>query len=160
MNDFEIQRGLRQLNAPRLPQGDLWPAIAARIDADIARPAPHRRGSWLPLAAAAGVMLAIAAGVLAPLAQRGTAPQDVVTQAPGSIIQPSTLRLSPTEARDAAIARGSDPRVAGATAVLDAAQAELAQALEQRPDAVFLVSLLNRTHAQRMKLDHFGARAG
>ena len=30
MNDFEIQRDLRQMNTPRMPQTDLWPGIAAR----------------------------------------------------------------------------------------------------------------------------------
>jgi hypothetical protein len=69
-------------------------------------------------------------------------------------------RISPSEAREEALRSGTDPRLAGANIVLDAAHSELQHALEQHPDAVFLVSLLNRTNAQRMKLEQFGANAG
>lgn len=158
MNDFEIQRGLRQMNAPRAPETDLWPAIAARIGSDTVQASPRKRGTWLPLAAAAGVLLALATGLLLPILQPANAPRDIA-ETPQAVA-PAILRQSPVAARDAAIAQGRDPRFAGASVVLDAAQAELAQAIEQRPDAVFLVSLLNRTNAQRMKLDNFGARAG
>ena len=158
MNDFEIQRGLRQMNAPRAPDTDLWPAIAARIDSESVQASPRKRGTWWPLAAAAGVLLALATGLLMPILRPANAPQDIAAMP--QTIAPASLRQSPVTARDAAIAQGRDPRLAGASVVLDAAQAELAQAIEQRPDAVFLVSLLNRTNAQRMKLDNFGARAG
>ena len=149
MNDFEIQRDLRQMNAPHAPQSDLWPAIATRIAAG--GQTAHRR--WLPLAAAAGLLLAVA-GTLMFGVHESTAPL-ATTQTDVGTTQ--KLRLSP---RDFARAPGGDPRLVGASVVLDAAHAELEQALDQRPDAVFLVSLLNRTNAQRMKLEHFGARAG
>ena len=46
MTDFEIQRDLRAMNAPRFPERDLWPAIAARIAAgdgvDVAAPVRRR----------------------------------------------------------------------------------------------------------------------
>ena len=158
MNDFEIQRGLRQMNAPRPPETDLWPAIAARIATETVQASPPRRGARWPLAAAAGVLLALATGLLMPILQQANAPQTIAATAPDRA--PALVRQSPVAVRDAAIAQGRDPRLAGASAVLDAAQAELAQAIEQRPDALFLVSLLNRTNAQRMKLDNFGARAG
>ena len=52
--------------------------------------------------------------------------------------------------------RGRWPRIglaiAAAAQDLDSASADLQQALEQRPDAVFLVGLLNRTNGQRMRL--------
>ena len=64
------------------------------------------------------------------------------------------------EKKEQATRTGEDPRLAGPNLVLDAAHSELQQALEAHPDAVFLVSLLNRTNAQRMKLDQFGAKAG
>lgn len=157
MNDFEMQRRLRGLDTAREPRTDLWPGIAARIATnDSVAVAPRRR--WrLPLAAAAVALLAVATGVLLQN-PRMPAPTPVAgTLAPAPR---ESLRVSPGEAADIARARGSDPRVLGATVVLEAAQDELAQALEQRPDAVFLVSLLNRTHAQRMKLERFGASAG
>jgi hypothetical protein len=164
MNDFEIQRRLRELNAPRPPQNDLWSGIAARIEAaeaELATPIAGKRRNWLPLAAAAALLVAVATGSLVLglhgsdhdlTAQSGTQPQETVS--------PQKLRDFAYQARDGAHARGSDPRLVGAAVVLDAAHAELEQALEQRPDAVFLVSLLNRTNARRMKLDHFGANAG
>lgn len=160
MNDFEIQRRLRGMNTGRTPPSDLWPGIAARIAAAEADAVEAKPG-WrfrLPLAAAAAVLLAISAGVL--LQDRREPASMPVADAPPPTDQYESMRISPREAADIARTRGSDPRVLGATLVLDSAQDELAQALEQRPDAVFLVSLLNRTHAQRMKLERFGASAG
>jgi hypothetical protein len=159
MTDFEFRRSLRELAEPRLPGNDLWPGIAARIAAESAAPAarPRARRSWIPLAAAASLLCAVAAGALMLAAQRqAPAPQALVQAARPAV--PS--RVSPGEAHDYPGAPAGDPRLVGAAVVLDAAQAELQQAIEQRPDAVFLVSLLNRTNARRMKLDHFGASAG
>ena len=53
-----------------------------------------------------------------------------------------------------------DPRLASAEVVLEAASEELEQALQQQPDAVFLVGLINRTHAQKRKLARLGLNAG
>lgn len=151
MNDFELQRDLRKLAGERMPEADLWPAIAARLVPRVEARRPHRR--VLPFAAAAALLVAMGAGFLAH--RPAPAPQPVAeTRAD------ETMRWSTRGIERIARSRGSDPRVLDANIVLDAAQQELAQALEQRPDAVFLVSLLNRTHAQRMKLDRFTARAG
>ncbi|NCT68200.1 MAG: hypothetical protein GXC76_11265 [Rhodanobacteraceae bacterium] len=153
MSEFEFQRRLRGLNVPQPPQADLWPAIAARIGAEAARPAAPRRRAWLPLAAAAGLLLAVTAGTvtLGLHEQRAAAPL-----ADTHALLPTALHAS----RDATRAPDGDPRLLGAAIVLDAAQTELEQALEERPDAVFLVNLLNRTHARRMKLEQLGVRAG
>jgi hypothetical protein len=155
MNDFEIQRDLRQMNTPRMPQTDLWPGIAARIAAAEAQPARSVRRPWLPFAAAASLLLAIGAGVALLQMQ----PRDDATLG-ASNTMPMPSRVSPKDAREFSRAPGGDPRLVGAAVVLDSAHAELEQALEQRPDAVFLVSLLNRTNARRMKLEHYGTRAG
>ena len=154
MTDFEIQRRLRELNTPRLPQTDLWTVIATRISVREPIPVAQRRSRWLPLAVAASLLLAFAAGilVLGMRQQNLTQDQNVVTT--------DANALSPRDAQDFARAPAGDPRLIGAAVVLDAAHAELEQALAQRPDAVFLVSLLNRTNARRMKLDHYGASAG
>lgn len=160
MNEFEIQRRLRDLKADRAPQTDLWQGIASRIaEADAGtRATPARRRHGLPFAAAAALLLAVSAGVVLHGGPRTTS---VPATADASRLDRQTVqRVSPSEAVDIARTRGSDPRVLAASLVLDSAQDELAQALEQRPDAVFLVSLLNRTHAQRMKLERFGASAG
>ncbi len=154
MNDFEIQRQLRELNTPRMPQTDLWPGIATHIAAEAALPAPRRRRPVWPLAIAAAMLLAVG-GSLVLIGQHphDDAPGVATTTAPPT-------RVSPHDLRDFPRMPSGDPRLLGAAVVLDSAHAELEQALEQRPDAVFLVSLLNRTNARRMKLDHFGASAG
>jgi len=154
MTDFEIQRRLREMNAPREPQDDLWAGIASRISTQAA--AASRRRNWLPLAAAAALMLAVVGGTLM-LGMRQTPLQNVASIDAGTL---PAQRISPTDAQAFGRAPGGDPRLVGAAVVLDAAHAELQQALEQRPDAVFLVSLLNRTNARRMKLDHYGTSAG
>ena len=157
MTEFEIQRNLRAMNAPRMPGRDLWPSIAARIEAgDTATPRAARR-RWLPLAAAASTVLAIAGSLLFfALNDRAIGPAESDDYAMATRFQ----RISPQEARDQALRSGQDPRLAGANIVIDAAHSELQAALEQHPDAVFLVSLLNRTNAQRMKIEQLGAKAG
>ena len=152
MTDFEIQRRLRELNTPRLPQKDLWATIAPRLASNASMRARRPRQRWLPFAAAASLLLAAVAGSWVLGGREQNTGDHVATTA--------IKVLTPREARDLARTRGGDPRLAGATIVLDAAHAELEQALEQRPDAVFLVSLLNRTNMRRMKLDHYGANAG
>lgn len=154
MNDFEIQRDLRRMNSARPPQNDLWAGIAARIAAEEAAPAVHRRGRWLPFAAAAGILLAVVAGTLVLGLRPSATP---FASADTSLSHALHIAHNP---QDFSRAPGGDPRLVGASVVLDAAHAEIEQALDQRPDAVFLVSLLNRTNAQRMKLEHYGARAG
>jgi hypothetical protein len=157
MTEFEIQRNLRAMNAPRMPQRDLWPLIAARIDSGASATPRATRRHWLPLAAAAGTVLAIAGSLLVfTLRDRTGAPVESDDYAMATQFQ----RITPQEARDQALRSGQDPRIAGANIVIDAAHTELQQALEQHPDAVFLVSLLNRTNAQRMKIEQLGAKAG
>ena len=158
MTEFEIQRNLRAMNAPRMPGRDLWPSIAARIETPSELPIASAvtRRHWIPLAAAAGTVLAIAGGLLIYTLRDRVASSSTNDYASATRIE----RISPQEARDQALRTGQDPRLAGANIVLDAAHSELLQALDQHPDAVFLVSLLNRTNAQRMKLEQFGAKAG
>ena len=157
MTEFEIQRNLRAMNAPRMPERDLWPAIAARIAAGETSTPRATRRRWLPLAAAAGTVLAIAGSLLfVTLRDHTGAPIESDDYAMTTHFQ----RITPQEAREEALRSGQDPRIAGANIVIDAAHTELQQALEQHPDAVFLVSLLNRTNAQRMKIEQLGAKAG
>ncbi|HET7925734.1 MAG TPA: hypothetical protein VFL30_12595 [Rhodanobacteraceae bacterium] len=156
MTEFEIQRNLRAMNAPRMPERDLWPPIAARIESAESAPRANPR-RWLPLAAAAGTVFAIAGSLLFVTMRDHTgAPIESDDYAMATHFQ----RISPQEAREEALRSGQDPRIAGANIVIDAAHSELQQALEQHPDAVFLVSLLNRTNAQRMKIEQLGAKAG
>jgi hypothetical protein len=138
MNDeFAWRSELRKLGGNEEPQRDLWPQIAARI---AVRPATQRWRVGLGLAAT----LALAFGV-ASLALR-TQPTNTIpaaaTAAPG--ISPDIAPL--------AWAVPANPALATASRDLDSASVQLQQALEQQPQAVFLVGLLNRTNAQRMRL--------
>jgi hypothetical protein len=153
MNDFELRRELRELRVPREPQRDLWTRIARKIQAQPESVAtPQHRRTWLPLAAAASIALAVTVGVLSVAMQRMSPPAEA-----GNAIPPSA-REQIERARE--LATSGDPRLAGAEVVIDAASSELELALQHRPDAVFLVGLINRTHAQRRKLARLGLNAG
>lgn len=152
MTDFEIQRRLRDLRGPVEPSHDLWPGIATRLNSVPAPALAPRRRHRLPVALAAGLTLAALAGVLAVALQRQPAPTPIAAADPATL--PGVGRVALDQIP------GNDPRLAGATLVIDSAQAQLEAAIEQQPEAVFLVGLLNRTHAQRMKLERIGVQAG
>ncbi|MGB4860758.1 MAG: hypothetical protein WBP11_15710 [Dokdonella sp.] len=151
MTDFELQRRLRDLRVPLAPGRDLFPAIAARIDGrQMATTRIRRRSPWLYVAAAAilvSVITAVGIGQMATqradshLVQRG--------------VDPATL--PGMSAAAVAAAPGGDPRLAAAAMVIEHARTQLEQAIAERPDAVFLVSLMNRTNAQHMKLERLGS---
>lgn len=150
MNDFELQRDLRALRGPRAPATDLWPRIAAGIAADASRPPARVRRRWIPLGIAAAFALVMGSGV-ALLALQQPSRSELAEV-------PLTVREQIERARELALT--SDPGLASAEVVIDTATGELEQALQQQPDAVFLVGLINRTHAQRRKLARLGMHAG
>lgn len=147
MNDFEIQRDLRRMKAPREPQRDLWSGIAARVEAAPVVAAPASRWRKPAFAAAACLALAIAAFATVRLSS---------SPAPSFAAEDARTLLRAVKTR----APNDDPRLLAAAIVLDSAHAELQQAIAQHPDSPFLVDLLNRTQQRRDKLDHFGASAG
>lgn len=155
MNDFELQRQLRELRGPRDPSTDLWPGIAERIGNARTFLPRSRRRRWLPLATAAAIVLAVTAGIFSLSLQQQFAQRDAALAAGRTM---PTVREQIDRARE--LAMTGDPRLASAEVVLDAATFELEQALQQQPDAVYLVGMLNRTHAQRRKLARFGMDAG
>ena len=154
MTDFELQRRLRDLRVELAPERDLFPDIAARFEGrQLAPPGVRRRSPWLYAAVAAilvSVITAIGVGHMAMqrvddnLVQRNVDPASL----PGM------------NAAAVAGAPGGDPRLAAASLVIDDARSQLEQAITEHPDAVFLVSLMNRTNAQRMKLERLGSNAG
>lgn len=154
MNDFELRRELRALRGPREPRHDLWSQIARQIAASTqaaAVPVHHRRWPW---AVAAGLAMAIAAGVFSlALEDRGgrVASNDPAWH--------GDLQVSAQIQRAHELAATGDPRLASAEVVLDVASQELDHALQQQPDAIFLVGLINRTHAQQRKLARLGLDA-
>lgn len=154
MTDFELQRRLRDLRVPVAPEHDLFPAIAARMQGrQLATRRVRRRAPWLFAAAAAILVSVITAVGIGQMSMRRANDNFVQRSA-----DPATL--PGMNAAAVASAPGGDPRLAAATLVVDDAHAQLEQAIAERPDAVFLVSLMNRTNAQRMKLERLGGNAG
>ncbi len=154
MTDFELQRRLRDLRVPVAPERDLFTGIAARITGQsVATPIIRRRSRW-PLAAAAAILVSVitAVGVGQMETRRN---ERTLVQQP---IDPATL--PGMNAAAVANAPGGDPRLAAAALVIADARSQLEQAIADQPDAVFLVSLMNRTNAQQMKLERRGSNAG
>lgn len=153
MTDFELQRRLRDLCVPVEPQRDLFPAIAARIAVQSLAVTPARRRAPWAYAAAAAIFIAVITGI-------GLGSVDRLQPTDTSSMALHPAKLPGMTGAALAVAPGGDPRLAGAAIVLDGAQSQLEQAMAERPDAVFLVSLMNRTQAQRMKLERLGHDAG
>jgi hypothetical protein len=140
-HEFQWRSGLRKLGGDAEPRHDLWPQIAARI---AVRPATQRWRMGLGLAAT----LIVASGVAA-LAWRAQS----VNTTPLAATAPArgTADFAADNA-PLAWAVPANPALAAASRDLDSASVQLQQALETHPQAVFLVGLLNRTNAQRIRL--------
>ncbi len=151
MTDFELQRRLRDLRVSVAPERDLFPAIAARIQGrQLATTQIRRRSPWL-YAAAAAILVSVITAI--GIGQMATHRAD--TNLARRIVDPATL--PGMNAAAVAGAPGGDPRLAAAAMEIDDARSQLEQAIAERPDAVFLVSLMNRTNAQHMKLERLGS---
>ncbi|MBL8297064.1 MAG: hypothetical protein JNN30_01845 [Rhodanobacteraceae bacterium] len=153
-HDFQWRRQLRDLAGPVQPQRDLWLDISARIAAEQAAVDAAPRRWQRPAAFALAASVALAVLVAGVLQQRSD------SVAPGFALQPRE-KLDPAAAIAAADTlfkqvRPQDPRLAAAAVELDAAADEIRQMLQQQPDAVFLVGLLNRTNERRLKLARMG----
>jgi hypothetical protein len=167
-NEFQWRNEMRKLGGAVDPARDLWPAIAARIDeAPALAPASarRRRAGWMAIAAT----LIVGAGT-ATTAYRwqrsepvvdgptiGQTPADPAVAIAEHADRPPGAERSRT-ALDWAVP--ADPQLAATAENLDSASAQLQDALERRPDAVFLVGLLNRTNAQRLRLMRKSPYAG
>jgi hypothetical protein len=142
MSEFEWRNGMRKVGGSVEPERDLWPDIAAKITA-----APQERRSRLPtFAIAAGVLVACGAVLTAwQLQNKPLPPQPVVavnTPAPKRVF--NNVVENDDHAPHKVLANASDE--------LNDASDSIQQALEQRPDAVFLVNLLNKTNSQRLRV--------
>jgi len=140
---LEDRQKLRALAQPAEPQRDLWPAIAARVEA---QRAPRRRMQWLALAASLACVAVLAGGI-------------------GIRMLHSTPPAT-TPARIAAAAnttphwKPNDPRLRGAAVELHAAQGELKQALAIAPNSAYLERLLQSTEHQQSRLRRLETDAG
>ena len=133
--EFQWRSQMRQLGGSVEPAHDLWPGIAAQI---ATRSTARQHRLQVVFAIAATFVIAVAAGLVA---QRGNW-QTLSTDSRVTATAPTAMDWA--EPRDA--------KLAAAARDLDTASAQLQEALEQHPDAVFLVGLLNRANGQRMRL--------
>lgn len=141
MNDeFAWRSELRKLGRDVEPQRDLWPRIAARI---AVRPAARRWRTGLGLAAT--VIVACGVAVIGWRSRSGNSP-------PVAAAVPQATPAIAADSAPLAWVVPANPALAAASRDLDSASVQLQQALETHPQAVFLVGLLNRTNAQRMRL--------
>lgn len=146
MSDHELRWQLRQL--PReidLPT-DLWPGIAARLQA---APAPRRRWPWgASLALAASLCLAV--GLAWQLRTPAPAPGD----AEGELVQREAEAL--TREYQAALGQFEGAPLPApiepALATLDQSAEDIRAALASDPGAVFLLDQLRRTYSRRLAL--------
>lgn len=141
MSEFEWRNGMRKLGAPVEPERDLWSDIEAKIAT-----LPQQRRSRLPaFAIAATVLIASGAGLFAWQMQ-------IPSVAPTPKVATTTPAVKPV----INVVENDDhaPRkvLANASDELNDASTSIQQALEQRPDAVFLVNLLNKTNSQRLRV--------
>jgi non-ribosomal peptide synthetase component F len=168
-NEFQWRNEMRKLGGSIEPARDLWPAIAASIRAAPVAAAPARRQRHLRwMAMAATLVVAVGAGTLVyraqhidatPVAPVAPALSQADTHVAATTVADGTgADELPRTALDWAIP--ADPQLARTAQSLDTASAQLQEALEQRPDAVFLVGLLNRTNAQRLRLMRKSPYAG
>jgi hypothetical protein len=145
-SEFQWRSEMRKLGGDVEPARDLWPNIAARI---AAAPAATRR-SRMRVAFAIAATLVLAAGTMLVVQRAGLqGPTSLVSRLTSHgdvpVSQPMPTAMDWT-------ARPADAKLAAAARDLDDASAQLQEALEQHPDAVFLVGLLNRANGQRMRL--------
>ncbi len=159
-NEFQWRNEMRKLGGPVDPARDLWPSIAARISVAPSAVRTHRRYlGWMAIAAT--VLVAVGAATTAVRWRRveSVPVQPTVAQVPAAApLAPVAVAELPRTALDWAVP--ADPQLAATAENLDVAIAQLQDALEQRPDAVFLVGLLNRTNAQRLRLMRKSPYAG
>lgn len=160
-SEFEWRSGMRKLQQDVAPDVDLWSSISARLQPQQAAHAV--RPGWQRRLAAIAATLVIASGAGLIAYRRAPDP----TSTPVSI--PSTTQVAQAGVSEPVTggARTAfdwavpvDPKLASAAQDLDKASVDLQAALEAHPDAVFLVSMINRTNAQRMRLMRQSAISG
>ncbi|WP_166206656.1 hypothetical protein [Cognatiluteimonas telluris] len=142
---------LRRLRADRMPEHDLWPAIAASIAGD-ARPTrtpwPGRRSRRVvPWAIAASCLLALGAAWQWQPSRPADARAQLITHEAQAMTREYQGALQ-------VIARSAPASVEGDPALheLDDSAAQIRRALQQDPDARFLLDRLRRTYAMRLEL--------
>ncbi len=150
--DEALRWQLRGLRRDLDPQTDLWPGIAARIAATpqqaaaIDKPRARRFAPW---AMAASVLLAV--GVVWQMMPA------VQPQAPAGNPMIRQQAVSMALDYERAFARlqqqaNTHPEMHGAFGELDRSAAQILSAIDDDPNATFLLEQLRRTYARRLQL--------
>lgn len=131
---------LRAMRRDVPPSSDLWPGIAARLEAP--RPAA-RRAPWLALAAS--VLLAVGAGALV---------RPHVGGAPDALARVEAQKMTReyTRALQSMPASPSAGALAAGMAELDRSARDIRHALDRDPDSRLLLEQLRRTYSLRLAL--------
>ena len=159
MDELEYRRLLKTLPPAIEPDRDLFPGIAARLDARPANGRRHARGVF-PFAAAAGFAavaivsgwLALQRGPMADTAMVAQQPPTVLREARALRAEYNAALMAGTSNQWTQLREQADPRLVAAWTELDTAEAEITAALEQDPDARFLLNRLRQVQDQRLHL--------
>jgi hypothetical protein len=166
MNQRYISR-LDELNQSVPPPRDLWPAIAAALDAqgsgDVTA-ARRRYSRWQPVAGLAAAVALVAIGVLIGQRLQSSAPQSQLAQsgAQDAAFIPAALRdenyrkqrdalLVEVQHRLAAMPEGERAKVAASLATLRRSIAEIEAALGRDPANALLQDLLVSSCQEEMR---------
>lgn len=145
MDENELRWQLRQLPRELEPPRDLWPGIAARLQA----PAPRRRRPW-PVLLAMAACLCLAVGLAFHL--RG--PEAPAPGLEAELVQREAQAL--TREYEAALREFDGAPVpaplAPALATLDDSAEQIREALSEQPGSVRLLDQLKRTYTRRLAL--------
>jgi hypothetical protein len=143
--DERLRWQLRALRTDVPPANDLWPGIAARLDAPQSR-VPHRRAfAWL--AAAAAVVMAFSIGwQLRPVGHAPAAGASLVQQEAEAMTRDYDAAMR--RMRASAPAANDDPVLRE----LDRSASLIRNALQHDPDADFLLQRLRHTYEKRLAL--------
>ncbi|SDQ54418.1 hypothetical protein [Pseudoxanthomonas sp. CF125] len=150
--DEALRWQLRGLRRDLEPQADLWPGIAARIAAvprQAAATGKPRARRFAPWAMAASVLLAV--GVVWQMMPA------VKPQAPAGNPMIRQQAVSMALDYERAFARlqqqaNTHPEMHGAFGELDRSAAQILSAIDDDPNATFLLEQLRRTYARRLQL--------
>jgi hypothetical protein len=149
--DDALRARLRALRIDRAPEHDLWPAISASIAQD--RRSQARAGRQgrvrrvVPWAIAASCVLALALAWQWPASRQADPQARLIAHEAQAMTREyqGALKVIASSAPDSVDA---DP----ALRELDRSAAQIRSALQQDPDARFLLDRLRRTYAMRLEL--------
>jgi hypothetical protein len=144
--DEHLRWQLRALRTDAPPANDLWPGIAARLDAPRAQVSRHRPFAWL--AAAASLLLAFGFGwQLRPVAHAPASNDASLVQQEADAMT-RDYDAAMRRMRASAPAANDDP----AMRELDRSAELIRNALQRDPDADFLLQRLRHTYEKRLAL--------